>query len=442
MKRYRGQHIGLLAPLVINRKGVYTELADWARPRGYTHLRVDGDFLPTTGFPRIDRFKEHTHRTAGVRPRRDAGQRDRCCARSSPQALEHGKGVLHVLAPLDGLRGAMMAGAPHRHIGKRAGVLHPARLPGLQHQLRGTRPAPVLLQQQARLVPRLRGHRRQAHARAAQGLRRHGHGRRPARAASRPSPSRRSKTWPMTSARPARARRLNRRRAPCKFDKTGIAEIAALSVVDVRALDREPAGQGRAEHARGGHRARPDPRDPEPPGIPGGSRPGLPHAGPRRAHALGRRGAAHPAGGAARLATCRACATCWTSRPSACMRATTRSCSMRCTSSATRATRWWWWSTTRTRSAAPTTSSTSVPSAGKRGGRVVAQGRSADISAAADSRDRTLPAARHEASGEAAARRWPTPEPGAHGLAHGARRRPAQPARRRRRRAAAAAWSW
>ena len=41
------------------RKGVYTELADWARPRGFTHLRVDGNFLPTTGFPRIDRFKEH-----------------------------------------------------------------------------------------------------------------------------------------------------------------------------------------------------------------------------------------------------------------------------------------------------------------------------------------------------------------------------------------------
>ncbi len=52
-----------------NRKGVYTELADWARPRGHTHLRVDGEFLPTTGFPRIDRFKEHTHRTAGGQPR-------------------------------------------------------------------------------------------------------------------------------------------------------------------------------------------------------------------------------------------------------------------------------------------------------------------------------------------------------------------------------------
>jgi excinuclease ABC subunit A len=45
MTQFRGQHIGLLAPLVLNRKGVYTELADWARPRGYTHLRVDGNFL-------------------------------------------------------------------------------------------------------------------------------------------------------------------------------------------------------------------------------------------------------------------------------------------------------------------------------------------------------------------------------------------------------------
>ncbi|MGL4436091.1 MAG: excinuclease ABC subunit UvrA, partial [Giesbergeria sp.] len=34
LTEFRGQHIGLLAPLVVARKGVYTELADWARPRG------------------------------------------------------------------------------------------------------------------------------------------------------------------------------------------------------------------------------------------------------------------------------------------------------------------------------------------------------------------------------------------------------------------------
>ena len=116
LKAHRGQHIGLLAPLVINRKGVYTELADWARPRGYTHLRVDGEFLPTTGFPRIDRFKEHTVELPiadiHVTPANEAALRQALAT-----ALEHGKGVVHVLAPLDGLQGAMLAGTSTRQIG-------------------------------------------------------------------------------------------------------------------------------------------------------------------------------------------------------------------------------------------------------------------------------------------------------------------------------------
>ncbi|MEY2953746.1 MAG: hypothetical protein RLZZ401_1833, partial [Pseudomonadota bacterium] len=32
LRTFKGQHIGLMSPLVLNRKGVYTELADWARP--------------------------------------------------------------------------------------------------------------------------------------------------------------------------------------------------------------------------------------------------------------------------------------------------------------------------------------------------------------------------------------------------------------------------
>ncbi len=116
LKAYRGQHIGLLAPLVINRKGVYTELADWARPRGYTHLRIDGEFLPTNGFPRIDRFKEHTVELPvadiHVTPDNETALRQ-----ALTTTLQHGKGVVHVLAPLDGLRGAMMAGASTRQIG-------------------------------------------------------------------------------------------------------------------------------------------------------------------------------------------------------------------------------------------------------------------------------------------------------------------------------------
>ncbi len=117
LKNYRGQHIGLLAPLVIARKGVYTELADWARPRGYTHLRVDGEFLPTTGFPRIDRFKEHTVElpvaSLHITPENEAALR-----LALTVALQHGKGQVHVLAPLDGLQRVMGAGMSAKSIGK------------------------------------------------------------------------------------------------------------------------------------------------------------------------------------------------------------------------------------------------------------------------------------------------------------------------------------
>ncbi|MFM7342715.1 MAG: excinuclease ABC subunit A, partial [Betaproteobacteria bacterium] len=117
LKHYRGQHIGLLAPLVINRKGVYTELADWARPRAYTHLRVDGQFLPTAGFPRLDRFKEHTIELpvadVQVLPSNEAALRQ-----ALKTALEHGKGVVHVLAPLEGLKAAMADGTTTRGIGQ------------------------------------------------------------------------------------------------------------------------------------------------------------------------------------------------------------------------------------------------------------------------------------------------------------------------------------
>ncbi|CAM3763537.1 excinuclease ABC subunit UvrA [Paracidovorax anthurii] len=117
LTQFKGQHIGLLAPLVVNRKGVYTELADWARPRGYTHLRVDGNFLPTTGFPRIDRFKEHTIElpveSLDVAPENEVRLRG-----ALARALELGKGVVHVLSDLGGLRGAMEDGVATAGIGR------------------------------------------------------------------------------------------------------------------------------------------------------------------------------------------------------------------------------------------------------------------------------------------------------------------------------------
>jgi excinuclease ABC subunit A len=233
MRRYRGQHIGLLAPLVINRKGVYTELADWARPRGYTHLRVDGNFLPTTGFPRIDRFKEHTIELPvcdlDVTPANENLLREKLAL-----ALEHGKGVLHVLAPLDGLKGAMLAGlGAHRHIGK-------------VEVFSTKRACPVCSTSYPELDPRLFSYNSK-HGWCPECV---GTGvkltREQRKAFDDTVQSDDNKGREQTFDEPevedvvdedcpaCHGARLNLQARNVKFDKTGIAEIAALSVVDVR----------------------------------------------------------------------------------------------------------------------------------------------------------------------------------------------------------------
>ena len=109
LRDHRGQHVGLLAPLVVNRKGVYTDLAKWAKARGHTHLRVDGEFLSLDPFPRIDRFKEHTLELPVadlvITPENEAELRS-----ALARTLDLGKGVLHLLHPLDGLGAAMDSG--------------------------------------------------------------------------------------------------------------------------------------------------------------------------------------------------------------------------------------------------------------------------------------------------------------------------------------------
>jgi excinuclease ABC subunit A len=233
MKRYRGQHIGLLAPLVISRKGVYTELADWARPRGYTHLRVDGNFLPTTGFPRIDRFKEHTIELPvcdlDIKPENEALLREKLTV-----ALEHGKGVLHVLAPLDGLKGAMLTGlGSHHHIGKvevfstrRACPVCSTSYPELDPRLFSYNSKHGWCPECVGTGVKLTREQRKAFDDTVQADDNKG----------------REQTFGepdvedvVDEACPAcHGARLNLQARNVKFDKTGIAEIAALSVVDVR----------------------------------------------------------------------------------------------------------------------------------------------------------------------------------------------------------------
>ena len=95
LKERRNETIAVLAPLVVNRKGIYTDLAKWALGKGVSHLRVDGEYLPTQKWPRIDRFKEHTLELpiaqVVVTPANEKELRAALAA-----AIEAGKGVVHV----------------------------------------------------------------------------------------------------------------------------------------------------------------------------------------------------------------------------------------------------------------------------------------------------------------------------------------------------------
>ncbi|MFZ4760745.1 MAG: excinuclease ABC subunit A, partial [Burkholderiaceae bacterium] len=109
LRAHRGERIGVLAPLVVGRKGVYTDLAKWAAARGHTHLRVDGVFLPTARFPRIDRYVEHDIdlpvADLVVSPEGEAALRD-----ALRDALHHGKGVVKIAVGLEALATAIEGG--------------------------------------------------------------------------------------------------------------------------------------------------------------------------------------------------------------------------------------------------------------------------------------------------------------------------------------------
>ncbi|WP_043766924.1 excinuclease ABC subunit UvrA [Algiphilus aromaticivorans] len=93
LREARNRKVTLLAPMVVARKGYYTELAQWAARKGFATLRVDGDYLPTDNWPRLARHQEHDidlpvgtlKLTAGTE-----GELDALIAR----ALEFGQGTL------------------------------------------------------------------------------------------------------------------------------------------------------------------------------------------------------------------------------------------------------------------------------------------------------------------------------------------------------------
>jgi len=98
LRDYRGRSVTLLAPLVVARKGYYTELAKWAAKKGFRALRVDGEMLPTSPWPRLSRFREHTIELP-VAELRVGAKTDAQLHAALARALDFGKGLLHVLLP-------------------------------------------------------------------------------------------------------------------------------------------------------------------------------------------------------------------------------------------------------------------------------------------------------------------------------------------------------
>jgi excinuclease ABC subunit A len=56
----RSSALRVLAPLIKARKGYHTDVAQWARRNGFETLLVDGKWVRSDAFPKLERFVEHT----------------------------------------------------------------------------------------------------------------------------------------------------------------------------------------------------------------------------------------------------------------------------------------------------------------------------------------------------------------------------------------------
>jgi excinuclease ABC subunit A len=85
--RVRGD-LMLLAPVVKNRKGFHTDVAEWAANHGYAEVRADGKLYPTNERLRLDRFREHdVEIVTGILPAHKKGRAAAAAAHPTPQEL-------------------------------------------------------------------------------------------------------------------------------------------------------------------------------------------------------------------------------------------------------------------------------------------------------------------------------------------------------------------
>src|SRR4029077_14804638 len=73
------------------------DLAKWAKKKGFRALRVDGELQPTSPWPRLSRFREHTIELP-VAELEVGAKTDAALHEALARALDFGKGLVHVLA--------------------------------------------------------------------------------------------------------------------------------------------------------------------------------------------------------------------------------------------------------------------------------------------------------------------------------------------------------
>ncbi len=346
MRDYRGRGVTLLAPLVVARKGFYTDLAKWAAKKGYRELGVD---IPTARWPRLNRFKEHTIELP-VATLSLSAKNDFELNQALAKALDYGKGLVSVLPAGENPQSAIFS---------------------------TRRACPSCGRSFAELDPRMFSFNSKhgwCTSCFGTGL----------EIPEFDDAQTGEEIWwnewfeqEAVACTACQGQRLNPVALNIRFRKQSIANLAAGSIEATIDFFTGPE----AIDPRAGDRSRPAGGDSCAPEIPGAGRAWLSAIGPRRAHSFGpaRRSAyAWPRSWAR---TYRACAMFWMSPRSDCIRATTRCCWTRWRNWPRIATPWSSSNMTRTPFGAPIMCWIWVPGAGVRGGEVVGRGTVADLMA-------------------------------------------------------------
>lgn len=97
IEQFAGQRINILAPLVRSRKGHYRELFDSILKQGFVKARVDGEIVDVTKGMRLDRYKTHDIEVVVDRLKVDDDPNDKRLRESITVAMQQGHGIIMVV---------------------------------------------------------------------------------------------------------------------------------------------------------------------------------------------------------------------------------------------------------------------------------------------------------------------------------------------------------